>query len=220
MAMKKTYLIFIVFAFIFAGCQEKEELAFQETGVVVDYAGTDHCSFIIELDNGEKIQPLHYPGDFEFVQGQRILVEYVKLSNIIPTCDKGVACDILNVEELSCGSPITNLYAYNYDSLANDPIHLHEVAVDGDCLHIKLSFSGGCRNHEIELARIHLDNGNEAEIPLFEIRHDAKGDMCEAWLTQEVQFDLTALKEEGITQFQLKALLLNGETYAETFELK
>jgi hypothetical protein len=217
--MKKIFLIISVLTIVFTGCQEKEELAFEETGVVVDYAGTNHCSFIIELDNGEKIQPLHYPGDFEFVQGQRILVEYVKLSNIIPTCDKGVACDILNVEELNCGSPITDLFAHNYDSLANDPVQLHEVAVDGDCLYLKLSFSGGCRNHEIELAQIHLDQ-NETEIPLLEIRHNANGDMCEAWLTQEIQFDLTPLKEDGITQFQLKALLLGGETYAETFELE
>jgi hypothetical protein len=220
MAMKKIFLIITVLTIIFTGCQEKEELAFQETGVVVDYAGTDHCSFIIELDNGEKIQPLHFPEEFEFVQGQRILVDYVKLPNLIPTCDKGVACDILNVEELNCGSPITDLFAHNYDSLANDPVHLHEIFVDGDCLNIKLSFSGGCRAHKIELARIHLNNGNEAEIPLLEIRHNAKGDMCEAWLTQEVQFDLTPLKDDGITKFQVKALLLSGETYTETFELE
>ncbi len=217
--MKKTYLIFILFAFIINGCQEKEEMTFQETGVVVDYAGTNHCSFIIELDNGERIQPLHFPEEFEFVQGQRVLIDYVKLPNVIPTCDKGVACDILNVTELNCGSAITDLYAHNYDSLANDPVHLHEVAVDGDCLYLKLSFSGGCRNHKIELARIHLDH-NENEIPVLEIRHDAKGDMCEAWLTQEIQFDLTPLKEDGILQFQLKALLTSGETYNEIMEME
>jgi hypothetical protein len=217
--MKKIFLIITVLTIIFTGCQEKEEMTFQETGVVVDYAGTEHCSFIIELDNGEKIQPLHYPGDFEFVQGQRVLVDYVKLPNVIPTCDKGIACDILNVEELDCGSAITDLYAHNYDSLANDPIHLHEAVVDGDCLYLKLSFSGGCRNHEIELARIHLDQ-NDNEIPVLEIRHDAKGDMCEAWLTQEVQFDLTILKEDGITQFQLKALLTSGETFTEIIEME
>lgn len=217
--MKKVFLIFTVLTMIFAGCQEKEEMTFLETGVVVDYAGTDHCSFIIEMDNGEKIQPLHFPEDFDFVQGQRVLVDYVKLPNVIPTCDKGIACDILNVEELNCGSSLTNLYAHNYDSLANDPVHLHEVAVDGDCLYLKLSFSGGCRNHKIELARIHLDQNNN-EIPVLEIRHDAKGDMCEAWLTQEVQFDLTALKEDGITQIQLKALLTSGETYNEIIQIE
>ena len=217
--MKKIVLIFTVLTIIFTGCQEKEEMTFQETGVVVDYAGTDHCSFIIELDNGEKIQPLHFPDEFEFVQGQRVLVDYVKLPNVIPTCDKGIACDILNVEELKCGSPLTDLYAHNYDSLANDPVQLHEVAVDGDCLYLKLSFSGGCRDHEIELAWIHLAQ-NDNEIPQLEIRHDAKSDMCDAWLTQEVQFDLTQLTEEGITQFQLKALLINGETFYEIIKIE
>jgi hypothetical protein len=218
--MKKIVLIFIAFAVICIGCQEKEEMTFMETGVVVDYAGTDHCSFIIELDNGERIQPLHFPKEFEFVQGQRVLIDYVKLPNVISTCDKGVACDILNVEELNCGSVITDLYTPNYDSLANDPVHLHEVAVDGDCLYLKLSFSGGCRNHEIELARIHFDSQDETEIPLLEIRHNANGDMCEAWLTQEIQFDLTVLNEEGITQFQLKALLTSGETFSKIIQIE
>lgn len=218
--MRKIVLIFIAFAMICAGCQEKEEIAFQETGVVVDFAGTDHCSFIIELDNGKKIQPLHFPEEFEFVQGQRVLVDYVKLPNVIPTCDKGTACDILNVEELSCGVPITDLYAQNYDSLANDPVHIHEVAVDGDCLYLKLSFRGGCRSHKIELARIHSHSHDETEIPLLEIRHNANGDMCEAWLTQKTQFDLTVLKEEGIIQFQLEALLTSGETFSEIIQIE
>lgn len=220
MAMKKIFLIITVLTIIFTSCQEKEELTFRETGVVIDFAGSEHCSFIIELDNGEKIQPLHFPEEFEFMHGQRVLVDYVKLPNVIPTCDKGVACDILNVEELNCGSSIIDLYAHNYDSLANDPVHLHEVAVDGDCLYLKLSFSGGCQNHKIELARIHSDTGNENEIPLLEIRHDAKGDMCEAWLTQEIQFDLAPLKEVGITRFQLKALLMSGETFQEIIEME
>jgi len=218
--MKKTYLIFILFVFIFTGCQEKEELSFRETGVVIDYAGTDHCGFVIEMDDGSKIQPFHYPEEFEFVQGQRVLVDYVVLPNVIPVCDKGTACDILTVEELSCGALLTDLYTHNYDSLANDPVQLHEATVNGSCLNVKLSFSGGCQNHKIELARIHPENQEEDEIPVLEIRHDAKGDMCEAWLTQEIQFDLTPLKEDGITQFQIKALLMSGETYHETIEIE
>lgn len=218
--MKKIFLIFILFAVVLSGCQEKDEISFQETGVVINYAGTDHCSFIIELDNGTKIQPLHYPEEFEFVQGQRVLVDYVKLPNVIPSCDKGIACDILNVEELSCGAPLTDLYAHNYDSLANDPVHLHEAFIEGDCLHLKLSFSGGCRNHIIKLARIHEMYQDESEIPVLEIRHDAKNDMCEAWLTQEIQFDLVPLKEEGITRFYLKALLTSGETFNELIEIE
>ena len=218
--MKKTYLIFILFAVFLSGCQEKEEMTFQETGVVINYAGTNHCSFIIELDNGTNIQPLHYPEDFEFVQGQRVLVDYKKLPNVIPTCDKGIACDILNVEELGCGVMLTDLYAHNYDSLPNDPVYLHEVSVIGDCLQLKLSFSGGCKNHVIELARIHELNQEENEIPVLEIRHNANNDMCEAWLTQEIQFDIMTLKEAGITRFYLKALLISGDNYNELIEIE
>ena len=216
--MKNSVIILALVVIFFTGCQEKEDIIFQETGVVTDYAGTEHCGIVIELDNGEKILPLHFPEEFEFVQGQRVLVDYVKLPNVIPTCDKGTACDILNVEELNCGAPLTDLFMHNYDSLANDPVYLHQAFIEGNCLHLKLSFSGGCRNHIINLARIHFENQEDKEIPVLEIRHDANNDMCEAWLTQEIKIDIGPLKETGITQFYLKALLTSGETYNELIE--
>ncbi|SHE67632.1 NigD-like protein [Mariniphaga anaerophila] len=218
--MRNLFILFVLFTVFFVSCQEEEDLTFQETGVVVDYSGMNYCGFVIELDNGTKIQPHNYPKDFEFVQGQRILVDYVMLPNIISTCDKGTACDILNVQELTCGSPVTDLYANNYDSLANDPVQVYEATANAGCLHLKLSFSGGCREHVVNLARIHQENQDGNNIPVLEIRHDAKDDLCEMWLTREMQFDLSALQDEGAKQFYLKALLTNGETYLKLIDIE
>ena len=57
-------------------------------------------------------------------------------------------------------------------------------------------------------------------VPIFEIRHNANDDMCEAFFTREFRFDLTPLRLEGKKEFVLTAKLTNGEVYNEIFELK
>ncbi len=216
--MKQLLITLIVAAFLFTGCQKNDELTFTETGTVVDYAGASSCRFVIELDNGNRIQPLYYPTGFTFSQGQRVLVEYTELTNIIPTCDRGAASDIAYIEELSC-APYVDLYFNNYDSLARDPVYIHEAFVDGNCLQIKLSYSGGCKEHTIDLARMHPWISGSSAIPTFEIRHNGNGDLCEASFTKELRYDLSPLVEEGKTEFILQAKLANGETYSEIFDL-
>ena len=216
--MKQLIVLLFVFSVVFVGCQEEDEVTYQETGVVVDYAGAGNCGIVIELDNGNRIQPIYYPEGFVFAHGQRILVEYVELPNSKSSCDKGVACEIKYVEELSC-APYVDLYFHNYDSLARDPVYIHEAFVDGDCLYIKLSYSGGCEEHTIDLARMHPWTASSTNIPTFEIRHNANNDMCEAYFTKELRYNLTPLKLDGKTEFVLPAKLTNGEVFNKIFEL-
>jgi hypothetical protein len=98
-------------------------------------------------------------------------------------------------------------------------VYIHEAFVDGDCLQIKLSYSGGCQEHTIDLARMHPWVTGSSNIPTFEIRHNANGDMCEALFTKELRYDLTPLKQEGKKEFVLTAKLADGEVYSEIFDL-
>jgi hypothetical protein len=219
--MKQLIYLLSITLILLAGCQQTEEpVVYQVTGTVLDYAGTEHCRFVIELDNGQTIQPLHYPEGFKFIEGQRVLVDYIELPNVISTCDKGNACDLISVEEIGCGMPLTDLHQHNYNSLPNDPVYLHEVFILGDCLQLKISFSGGCRTHVFDLARIHEKNPEESDIAYVELRHNANGDMCEAYLTKKLRFNLSELKDDGITRFHFSAQQENGETYIELFELE
>ncbi len=216
--MKQLFIILLFFSIAFIGCQQEEEITLNETGVVVDYSGTGNCGFVIELDNGNHIQPLYYPEEFTFTNGQRVLVEYVELLNVISGCDLGTECEIKYVEELSCAS-FVDLYANNYDSLANDPIYIHEAFIDGNCLQIKLSYSGGCQEHTIDLAQIHPWCGTPPlPPPTFEIRHNANNDLCEAYFTKEFRFDISSLIAAGEIEFVLMAKLTNGELYNKTFK--
>ena len=217
--MKRLFYLIAVFAFTFTACQNDEEIILEEVGIVVDYASAGNCGFVIELENGTKIQPLYYPEGFTFSQGQRVHVQYSELTNVVPSCNRGTPAEIIFVEELNC-APFIDLNSTNPDSLAHDPVYLQEAFVDGDCLQIKISYSGGCKEHTINLVLIQPSATNDLTIPVFEISHNANGDMCEAYFTKELRFDLTPLKIDGEKEFVLSARLTNGEVYSEIFELK
>jgi hypothetical protein len=217
--MKRIFLLFAFSVIFITACQNDEEIILEEIGLVVDYAGAGNCGFVIELENGARIQPLYYPEGFTFSQGQRVHVQYVELNNVISPCDRGIPVEIVLIEELNC-APYVDLYFSNYDSLARDPIYLQEAFVDGDCLQIKISYSGGCKQHTIDLARMHPWTASSSKVPTFEIRHNANNDMCEAYFTKELRFDLTSLRLEGKKEFVLTAKLTNGSVYNEIFELK
>ena len=78
---------------------------------------------------------------------------------------------------------------------ANDPATIVEAEIDGDVLILKVVFSGGCEPHDF---RLEFDGNFMESYPvqanLF-LYHDAHGDACEAEITEELQFDLTPLKD-------------------------
>ena len=216
--MNRLIILLSLSLLVFASCQEDEAIIFNETGLVVDYAGAGECGFIIELDNGNRIQPMYYPKSHSFMHGQRVLVEYIELDNVINGCDRGVACEIKYVEELACASYV-DLYFENYDSLARDPLNVNAAYMDGDCLYFQVTYSGGCQKHTIHLARMHPWTAGSTNIPTFEIRHNANGDVCEGYFTKEFRFDVSELKKEGIKEFVLTAKQTNGEHYNKIFDL-
>lgn len=217
--MKRTIFLLLLVATILTACNKiDEEITLFDTGTVINYAGAGNCSFVIELDNGGRIQPLFFPDGFVFSEGQRVLVEYSEMHNVISSCDRGIASEIIYVEELSC-APYIDLYFDNYDSLARDPIYLNDAFVDGNCLQIEISYSGGCKDHTISLALMHPWIDGSSSIPTFEIRHNANNDLCEAFFTKEMRFDLTPLILEGAKEFVLTAKLTNGEMYNKIFEI-
>ena len=219
--MKQFIHLFLltVIVLALASCNNSDdEIKLDDTGMVIDYAGSGNCGFVIELDNGNRILPLYYPEGFTFAQGQRVHVEYVELSTTVSSCDRGIPADVVFVEELNCASYV-DLYFSNYDSLARDPVYIHEAFVDEDCLQIKISYSGGCKEHTINLARMHPWIPGSSTVPVFEIRHNANGDMCEAYFTREFRFDLSPLKAEGIKEFVLTAKLTDGTVFNKIFDL-
>lgn len=70
------------------------------------------------------------------------------------------------------------------------------VRIEGDTLYVWVGHGGGCEQHDYQICwpGLSIDESNPVQIGL-DIWHDANGDMCDAYLTEELSFDLTPLKD-------------------------
>ena len=76
-----------------------------------------------------------------------------------------------------------------------DPLVLNDAAIAGDTLKLSLSYAGGCARHVVTLvvSELFLES-DPVQLPVS-LAHDANGDACEAWLTQEYEFDLAPVRD-------------------------
>ena len=81
------------------------------------------------------------------------------------------------------------------ESFGVDEYVLNTAAITGDTLSVSVSFSGGCKEHHFTL----VTNGMFLESDPVQLRlslaHDANNDPCEAFPTEEHQFDLSNIKK-------------------------
>ncbi len=76
-----------------------------------------------------------------------------------------------------------------------DSFVLNGAAIAGDTLSLNLSYAGGCARHEFTLvASESFLESDPVQLPVS-LGHDANGDSCEAWLTEDYEFDLTPLRD-------------------------
>lgn len=100
------------------------------------------------------------------------------------------------------------------DEIKTDLLNINEASVAGDYLSFNVGYSGGCAKHAIELfAFKEIEKTNPAQVTLS-ISHDANNDMCEAYITQTINFDLTELKNflKSNYNIQDKVLLIIHDT--------
>ena len=80
------------------------------------------------------------------------------------------------------------------DRFGTDAFALNTATIDGDILKVSLSYSGGCEAHQFTLV------ASEAFLEPFPVQlhvyiaHNANGDPCEAYPTEDYHFDLTPIK--------------------------
>ncbi len=75
-----------------------------------------------------------------------------------------------------------------------DAYELSSATITDDALTITVSYSGGCEAHQFTLV------ASDAFLKSFPVQlnmslaHNANGDMCEAWITEDYHFELGAIK--------------------------
>jgi len=103
---------------------------------------------------------------------------------------------ILKVEELNRKKEVGILQDTRWNKLKMDPFRMDSVLVDGDTLRLKVSYSGGCREHTFNLWKL-PPNALVPPTPELLLDHNANEDMCEAWLTRWLAFSLKPIRVNG-----------------------
>ena len=76
----------------------------------------------------------------------------------------------------------------------DDAYVLESLALSGDRLTIGVSYGGGCRTHAFTLVLSpSFVDSDPVRLPAV-LAHEARGDPCEAWLTERFVFDLDLVK--------------------------
>ncbi|MFX1535532.1 MAG: hypothetical protein ACFFDI_15000 [Promethearchaeota archaeon] len=89
-----------------------------------------------------------------------------------------------------------------YQNAPRDPLSISSIELNNDILNAKVSFSGGCKGHNFALiASRGFMESDPVQINVL-LSHDAHNDLCEAWITEDLAFDLSPLKEAWQQAYQ------------------
>ena len=94
------YLILMSCFLVFGASKctnKKGESKCEEMGTIKDYTGLDGCKFLIELENGEKLQPVKYTDsdlDHPLKDGQRIKFSYKEVTDQMSICMTGKMIEV------------------------------------------------------------------------------------------------------------------------------
>ena len=75
-----------------------------------------------------------------------------------------------------------------------DSFVLNSASVSSHVLTLSVSYSGGCRKHEFVLTAGAFVESGPIQLDLV-LTHDANGDTCEAFPTEQLRYDLTPIRE-------------------------
>jgi hypothetical protein len=88
-----------------------------------------------------------------------------------------------------------------------DPATPKSVSVADDRLLLLVTFSGGCRVHEFAaVAPPEFTESGVVELPIW-IRHDDPDDPCDAIVSEDLSFDLTAVRQLYLATYGVPGFL-------------
>lgn len=82
-----------------------------------------------------------------------------------------------------------------YQGAPRDHVCFNIVELSLDILTLNIGYSGGCEDHDFALVGPTTFMESNPVQTIIVLSHDDHNDPCDAWLTEELSFDLTPLKE-------------------------
>ena len=91
------------------------------------------------------------------------------------------------------------------DRFGTDEYELNSATITDDTLNVSVSYSGGCKEHEFTLVASEAFLESDPVQLSVSIAHNANGDTCEAYPTDNYRFDLTPIKKMYQKAYQQEA---------------
>jgi len=157
----------------------------------------DGCGWQIRVDD-KFYHPENLAEGFK-VENLPVMIEFIETRDIFK-CGRGGASfktiRILQIEKKKTSKEVAILQENQWNELKMDRFRMDSVYVDGDTIRLKVSYSGGCRDHLFKLWKLPPNALVPPPVELL-LDHDAHGDMCEAWLTRWLAFSLRPIRING-----------------------
>ena len=189
---------FIFFVSCHDDANEFCEYGFSKATVV--YSGppeVDGCGWLIVIDS-VAYHPVDLSIDYQIADLPILLkYEYALVTDEFKCGRGGVTYPSIQIIEIKKNAvEVGILHEDDWDKYSMDPFHLDSAYVDNDNLMMKVSYGGGCRNHDFNLWKLPPNALVPPPVELA-LSHNANGDMCEAYLTRWLAFSLVPLRETG-----------------------
>lgn len=86
--MRTITMMILCACLLFASCEKKEPLIEGKVGTVVLLSNNTACTLFIQLDSGEKLEPVNRESLESFMtSGRRVTVNYRQTFDFPPQCD-------------------------------------------------------------------------------------------------------------------------------------
>ena len=110
-----------------------------------------------------------------------------------------IGCERIEIQAINKTDDAGNIgnvvFSSTPDAWGTDAHTINGVRLQGDTLTINVSYSGGCETHEVTLVAAEQFLESLPVQLRVSLAHNANGDTCEAWITEDYDFDLTPIRE-------------------------
>lgn len=124
----------------------------------------------------------------------------IAVSLLITACSKDD--DLICIPNV-CGGEAVNISNSLYNNGPDDPFQLDSVWLDGSCLHIAVSYGGGCGEVTFELAAEKSVGAGNPPFRKLRLTFDDR-DFCEALISEELLFQISELQVQGQNRLELE----------------
>jgi len=103
-----------------------------------------------------------------------------------------------------------------YQNASRDPVTINDVKNYNNILHVNVSYGGGCEEHEFQLIASSFMESEPVQVNVL-LSHEDNDDPCDAWITENLSFNLLPLKKAWQHSYQEKSgtIVMNIEGWEE-----